>query len=62
MNQGALKQADIQKQLEARAAKLRSIEVSINALKKVGTAEAISQANELNQTISRFSWDKSILY
>jgi hypothetical protein len=49
MNQGALKQADIQKQLEARAAKLRSIEVSINALKKVGTAEAISQAGELNK-------------
>jgi hypothetical protein len=49
MNQGALKQADIQKQLEARAAKLRSIEVSIAALKKVGTAEAITQANELNR-------------
>jgi hypothetical protein len=49
MNQGALKQADIQKQLEARAAKLRSIEVSINALKKVGTAEAIYQANELTR-------------
>jgi hypothetical protein len=49
MNQGALKQADIQKQLEARAAKLRSIEVSIAALKKVGTAEAISQAGELNK-------------
>jgi hypothetical protein len=49
MNQGALKQADIQKQLETRAAKLRSIEVSIAALKKVGTAEAISQAGELNK-------------
>jgi len=49
MNQGALKQADIQKQLETRAAKLRSIEVSINALKKVGTAEAIYQANELTR-------------
>jgi hypothetical protein len=49
MNQGVLKQADIQKQLEARAAKLRSIEISIAALKRIGTAEAISQANELNQ-------------
>jgi hypothetical protein len=49
MNQGALKQADIQKQLEARAAKLRSIEVSTAALRRIGTAEAISQANELNK-------------
>jgi hypothetical protein len=49
LNQGALKQADIQKQIEARAAKLRSIEVSTEALRKIGTAEAISQANELNQ-------------
>lgn len=49
MGRGALKQADIQKQLEARAAKLRSIEVSIAAFKKIGTAEAIAQANELNQ-------------
>jgi hypothetical protein len=49
MNQGALKQANIQKQLETRAAKLRSIEVSIAALKKVGTNEAITQANELNR-------------
>ena len=49
MNQGVLKQADIQKQIEARAAKLRSIEVSTAALRKIGTAEAISQANELNQ-------------
>jgi len=49
MNQGTLKQADIQKQLEARASRLRSIEISINALKKVGTAEAISQVNELNK-------------
>jgi hypothetical protein len=49
MNQGVLKQADIQKQIEARAAKLRSIEVSTAALRKIGTAEAISQANELNK-------------
>lgn len=49
MNQGVLKQADIQKQIEARAAKLRSIEVSIAALKRVGTAEAIDQAKELNR-------------
>jgi hypothetical protein len=49
MNQGALKQADIQKQIESRAAKLRSIEVSTAALRRIGTAEAISQANELNQ-------------
>lgn len=49
MNQGALKQSDIQKQIESRAAKLRSIEVSINALKKQGTAEAIAQADELNK-------------
>lgn len=49
MNRGALKQSDIQKQLEARAAKLRSIEVSIEALKRRGTAEAIVQANELNK-------------
>lgn len=49
IGRGALKQADIQKQLEARAAKLRSIEVSIAAFKKIGTAEAIAQANELNQ-------------
>jgi hypothetical protein len=49
MNQGVLKQADIQKQIEARAAKLRSIEVSTAALRRIGTAEAISQANELNQ-------------
>lgn len=49
INQGALKQSDIQKQIESRAAKLRSIEVSINALKKQGTTEAIAQANELNQ-------------
>jgi hypothetical protein len=49
MNQGVLKQADIQKQIEARAAKLRSIEVSTAALRRIGTAEAISQANELNK-------------
>jgi len=49
MNQGVLKQADIQKQIEARAAKLRSIEISTAALRKIGTAEAISQANELNK-------------
>jgi hypothetical protein len=49
MNQGALKQADIQKQIEARAAKLRAIEVSTAALRRIGTAEAISQANELNK-------------
>jgi len=52
MNQGVLKQADIQKQIEARAAKLRSIEVSTAALRRIGTAEAISQANELNQQYS----------
>lgn len=49
MNQGALKQADIQKQLEARAAKLRSIEISTAALRRIGSAEAISQANDLNK-------------
>jgi hypothetical protein len=49
MNQGVLKQADIQKQIEARAAKLRAIEVSTAALRRIGTAEAISQANELNK-------------
>lgn len=49
MNRGALKQSDIQKQLEARAAKIRSIEVSIESLRRRGTAESIEQANELNK-------------
>ena len=49
MNRGALKQSDIQKQLEARAAKLLSIEVSMESLRRRGTAESIEQANELNK-------------
>ena len=49
LNKGTLKQVDITKQLETRNAKLRSIEVSIQALRAQGTLESISLAHELSK-------------
>jgi hypothetical protein len=49
LNKGTLKQVDITKQLESRNAKLRSVEVSIQALRAQGTLESISLAQELSK-------------